>query len=92
MKGIPMMEMMMGMGGGMGRMMGGESMLISEPAAEQQVSEIEAQPEPSIEEQIEQIKHFLDWLNEIKDEIDEDIWLNLTASLEEMLKALQNNQ
>ena len=78
------------MGGGMGRMAGAESMLINEPAAEQQVSE--TQPEPSVEEQIEQIKELLDWLYEIKDEVDEDTWLNLTASLEEMLKELQDSK
>ena len=44
--------------------------------------------EPSAEEQVEQIKELLDWLSEIKDEIDEDIWLNLTAALEEILKEL----
>jgi len=86
MKGIPMMEMMMGAGGG-------ESMLLGEAAmidTAAQASEIEAKPqaEPSIEEQIEQIKYFLDWLDEIKDQIEEDIWLNLTGSLEEMLKEL----
>jgi len=34
-------------------------------------------------------KSNLDWLSEIKDEIDEDTWLNLTASLEEMPKDLE---
>jgi len=87
MQGYEMMEMMMGMGGGMGRMMGGESMLISEPAAEQQVSE--TQPEPSVTEQIEHIKSFLDWFYEVKDQIDEEIWLDLTGGLEEMLKELE---
>ena len=87
MQGYEMMEMMMGMGGGMGRMAGAESMLINEPAAEQQVSE--TQPEPSVEEQIEQIKELLDWLYESKDQVDEDTWLSLTGSLEEMLKELE---
>jgi len=45
--------------------------------------------EPSVEEQIEQIKYFLDWLDEIKDQIEEEIWLNLITSLEEMLKELE---
>jgi len=81
----------MGAGGGMGRMMGTESMLMSETGpltldTQQETSSLSK--ESSIEEQIEQIKSFLDWLSEIKDEIDEDIWLNLVASLEEMLKEL----
>jgi len=76
MQGYEMMEMMMGMGGGMGRMMGGESMLISEPAAEQQVSK--TQPEPSVAEQIEIVKYLLDRL--INDEFYEDTWLNLVTS------------
>jgi len=45
--------------------------------------------EPSAEEQIEQIKELLDWLYEVRDEIDEDTWLHLTATLEEMLKELE---
>jgi hypothetical protein len=45
--------------------------------------------EPTAEEQIEQIELNLDWLNEIKDQIDGDIWLNLTTSLEEMLEELE---
>jgi len=81
--------MMMGMGGGMGRMTGGESMLISETAAEQQVSE--TQSEPSVAERIEQIKYLLDWLYEVRDTMDEEIWLNLVTSLEEMLKELQQD-
>jgi len=90
MKGIPMMEMMMGADGG-------ESMLLGEAAmidTVAQASETEAKPqaEPSIEEQIEQIKYFLDWLDEIKDQIEEEIWLNLTASFEEMLKELEDSQ
>jgi len=80
---IPMMEPMMGMGGG-------ESMLISAPAAEQQVSE--TQSELSVSEQIEQIKYLLDWLYEIKDQIDEDTWLGFVTSLEEMLKDLEDSQ
>ena len=79
----------MGMGGGMGRMMGAESMLISEPAAEQ-ISKTPS--EPSVEEQIEQIKELLDWLYEIKDETDEETWLSLVTSLEEMLKDLEDSQ
>jgi len=45
--------------------------------------------EPSVEEQIEQIKEILDWLYEVRDEVDEDTWLDLTGTLEEMLKDLQ---
>ncbi|RKY10879.1 MAG: hypothetical protein DRP65_05790 [Planctomycetota bacterium] len=45
--------------------------------------------EPSVEEQIEQIEELLDWLYEIKDETNEDTWLSLTTTLEEMLKDLQ---
>jgi len=84
-QGYEIIEMMMGAGGGMDKMAGGESMLISEPADEQ----IKTTAEPSIEEQIEQIKYFLDWLYEIADQIDENIWLNLTTDLQEMLKELQ---
>jgi len=93
---LPTMEMMMGTGGGMDGMADGESMLISDtdslsPTELQQASEIEAQPqaEPRVAERIEQIKELLDWLYEIKDEIDEDTWLNLTSTLEDMLKELQ---
>ena len=83
---------MMGMGGGMGRMMGAKSVLISETATakaatQQQISK--TSPEPSVTEQIEQIKKILDWLLEIKDEVDEDTWLSLTTTLEEMLKELE---
>ncbi|HIJ71670.1 MAG TPA: hypothetical protein HPP87_09955 [Planctomycetes bacterium] len=82
--------------GGMAEMDGGESIsalpgvegLLAETSA--QASEIPS--EPTVEEQIEQIKELLDWLDEIKDEIDEDIWLNLTGSLEEMLKELEDSQ
>jgi len=31
----------------------------------------------------------LDWLYEIKDEVDEDTWLSLAGSLEEMLEELE---
>jgi parallel beta-helix repeat protein len=86
--------MMMGMGGGMDKMMGAESMLISETptakaAAQQQASEMIA--EPDIEEQIEQIKEILAWLYEIKDTIDEETWLNLVTGLEEILKELETD-
>ena len=54
-----------------------------------QASEIPS--EPSVAEQIEQIKEILDWLYEIRDEVDEDTWLDLTGSLEEMLKDLQRD-
>ena len=82
--------MMMGMGGG-------ESMLISQTATveavtEQQATEIQPQAEPSVEEQIEQIKGLLDWLYEAKDTIDEETWLSLVNSLEEMLKELEDSQ
>jgi len=88
---IPMMEPMMGAGGGMGSMSGAESMSMSEDSTQQQASETEAQPEsgPSVAEQIEQIKELLDWLYEVADTMDEEIWLNLVTSLEEMLKDLQ---
>jgi hypothetical protein len=81
--------MMMGMGGGMDKM-AGESMLLGETSmidTAQQASEIAA--EPTASEQIEQIKLNLDWLEEVKDQVDEDIWLNLTTSLEEMLEGLE---
>jgi len=84
-----MMEMMMGMGGGMDKMASGESMLISEPAAEQ-ISKTPS--EPSASEHIEQIKELLDWLYEVRKTMDEEAWLNLTTSLEEMLKELQDSQ
>jgi uncharacterized repeat protein (TIGR01451 family) len=81
------------MGSGMGRMAGGESMLISEPAAEQQVSETQPQTEPSVEEQIEQIKQSLACLYEIKDQVDdEEALLGMVTSLEEMLKELEDSQ
>jgi len=85
------------MGGGMDGLAGAESMLISPtaplaPAAQQQASEIEAQPEPSVAEQIEQIKYLLDWLYEVRDTMAEEIWLSLVTSLEEMLKDLQDSK
>ena len=73
----------MGMGGGMDKMAGGESMLISESttlATQQEESSIPK--EPSVEGRIEQIKSLLDWLYEVKDTMDEETWLNLTTSLE----------
>jgi len=95
MQGYEMMEMMMGMGGGMAGMAGAESMLISPtaplaPAAQQESSAI--QPEPTVAEQIEQIKYLLDWLYGIKGQIDEDTWLGFVTSLEEMLKELEDSQ
>ena len=93
MKGIPIMEMMMGAGGGMDGMAGAESMLISEPAAEQQVSE--TQPEPSVDEQIEMVKECLEfwYRQDVREGIeDEDAWLRVVTSLEEMLKELQDSQ
>ena len=82
------MWMMMGMGGGMDKMISAESMLISEPASEQ-ISKTPS--EPSVEEQIGQIKYLLDWLYEVKDTMDEEIWLNLVTSLEELLKELEGD-
>jgi len=90
MQGYEMMEMMMGMGGGMGKMAGAESMLISEPAAEQQVSE--TQPEPSVAEQIEIVKRCLEfwYRQDVREGIeDEDAWLRMVTILEEMLKELE---
>jgi len=79
--------------GGMAEMDGGES-ISALPGVEGLLAETSAQAssipsEPTTEEQIEQLEILLDWLDEIKDEIDEDIWLNLSTSLEEMLKELQ---
>jgi len=70
----------------------GSSVLMAgpEPAAIQQ-DESSIPSEPTVEEQIEQLEILLDWLDEIKDEIDEDIWLNLSTSLEEMLKELEDS-
>ncbi|MHC5061887.1 MAG: hypothetical protein ACYTFK_12485 [Planctomycetota bacterium] len=90
-----MMETMAG--GGMAGMSGAESMQMagvvpftSGSFGLQEATVIPA--EPSIAEQIEDVEYFLDWLDEIKDEIDEGTWLNLSNSLEEMLEALQANQ
>jgi len=86
---------MMSMGGGesMPALSGVEGMLMAEaellsPTTTQK-EESSKPSEPSIEEQIEQIKELLDWLYEIKDEVDEDTWLSLTTTLEEMLKELE---
>ena len=73
--------MMMGMSGGVDGMGGAESISISETPSES-----------SVEEQIEQIKEILDWLYEVRDTIDENTWLSLTTSLEELLKELQDSQ
>ncbi|HIJ67204.1 MAG TPA: right-handed parallel beta-helix repeat-containing protein, partial [Planctomycetes bacterium] len=81
MQGYEMIEMMMGAAGG-------ESMILAETSMIETAQASYTPAEPSIEEQIEQIKYILDWLYEIKDQIDEDIWLNLTTSLEEMLEGL----
>jgi len=88
MQGYEMMEMMMGMGGG-------ESMLMAKaeslsPATQKEESSKPS--EPSVEEQIEQVKYLLDWLYEIKDEVDEDTWLDLATTLEEMLKELEKSK
>ena len=81
------MWMMMGAGGDMGKMMGGGELMLINPTAPIEAA-AQSQAELSVAEQIEQIKYFLDWLSEIKDEIDEDTWLNLAGSLEERLKEL----
>ena len=80
------MWMMMGMGGGESMIMA-ETAIFAPTAAQKEASEMPA--EPSVEEQIEQIKELLDWLYEVRDTIDEETWLNLTGSLEEMLKELE---
>ena len=80
------------MGGGMAKMMGAESMLIDPiaPLASFRLQQTTAIPaEPGVDEQIQQIKKLLDWLYEIKDEVDEETWLSLVTSLEEMLKELE---
>jgi parallel beta-helix repeat protein len=83
MESMPMMEMMMGMAGG-------ESMVISEPAAEQQVSE--TQSEPSVSEQIEMAKRCLEfwYRQDVREGIeDEAAWLRIVTSLEDMLEELE---
>jgi len=100
MEGIPMEMMMMGMGGGMGKMAGGESMLISETATakaatQQQISEAQPQDEPSVEEQIAQAKRSLNfWLREdVREGMeDKDLWLRIVTDLEERLKELEDSQ
>jgi len=99
MEGIPM-EMMMGMGGGMGRMMGMESVLISatataKAATQQQISEAQPQDEPSVEEQIAQAKRSLNfWLREdVREGMeDKELWLRIVTDLEERLKELEDSQ
>ena len=88
----PSAPMMMGMGSGMDKMAGGESMLISETSPLTPATQI-SKPlaEPTIAEQIEQIKYFLDWLYEVRDTMDEETWINLVTSLEEMLKELESD-
>jgi len=91
----PSAPMMMGMGGG-----GGESMpalsgvegLLAETSMIETAQASEIPTEPTVEEQTEQIKKLLDWLDEIKDEIDEATRLNLAGSLEEMLKELEDSR
>ena len=85
MQGYEMMEPMMD-AGGMGKMAESTPLTL---ATQQKPSSIPK--EPSIEEQIEQIKSILDWLSEIKDEVDEDTWLSLTATLEKILKELEKD-
>ena len=67
------------------------SMLMTETQGE---GPIESQPysEPTIEEQIIQIEGLLAWLYEIADTMDEETWLSLVTSLEEMLKELEDSQ
>jgi len=79
--------MMMGMGGGGESILIAQAELLSSTTTQKEGSSLPK--EPSVEEQIEQIKSILDWLYEIKDEIDEDTWLSLTATLEDMLKELE---
>ena len=67
-----------------------ETATFAPAAAQKEASEMPA--EPSVAERIEQIKQSLDWLYEVKDTINEKTWLNLTTSLEEMLKELQDSQ
>jgi len=72
---------------------GGELMLMGETAMVDTTAQIsKTQPEPSVAEQIEQIREILNWLYEVRDTMDEEIWLNLVASLEEMLKDLEGSQ
>ena len=83
------------MGGGMDGMMGGESIPMDEtsllsPATQQQVSE--TQPEPSASEQIEMVKRCLQfwYRQDVREGIeDQDAWLRVVTSLEEMLKELE---
>jgi len=86
MQGYEMIEMMMGAAGG-------DSMILAETTMiETSAQASETLAKPTVEEQIKQIKELLDWLDEIKDEIDEATWLNLSGSLEVMLKELEDNQ
>ena len=88
----PSAPMMMGMGGG-------ESMLMAEteffaPAATLQESSA-IPTEPSVSEQIEMVKRCLEfWYREdVREGIeDEDAWLRMVTSLEEMLKDLEDSQ
>jgi hypothetical protein len=91
MEGMPLM----GGGGDMDGMSDAESIPMGEDSTQQQTSETEPQPqsEPSIEEQIEQIKYLLDWLYEVKDQVeDKDACIGIVTSLEEMLKELEDSQ
>jgi len=75
----PSAPMMMGMGGGMGKMGGGESQ--------------QSYREPTFEERIiAQLKEAPNWLKEVKTEADEDILLGIVACLEKMLKELQDSK
>jgi hypothetical protein len=66
-------------------------MLMAEPAESTTSQEI--QSEPTVEEQIEQIKQSLACLYEIKDQVeDKDACLGIINSLEEMLKELEDSQ
>lgn len=82
---------------------GGESMLISETvtvaaAADQQISEVQPQAEPSVEEQIAQTKEILDWLEklwaedeQLRKEVDQADWGEFIAAVEAYLKDLQDS-
>jgi len=92
MQGYAMMEMMMGASGeSMPALSGVEGLMAEDellsPTTQKEESSLPA--EPSVEGQIEQIKSLLDWLYEIAGEVDEETWLSLTTTLEEMLKELE---
>jgi hypothetical protein len=82
-------EMMMGMGGGGYPASTSMGQTLEEKLTEAQQS----YSEPSVEEQIEQIKQSIDFLYEVKDQVDdEEALLGMVSSLEEMLKELEDSQ